>query len=121
MATTPFRAVDGSDDHTHRSIDRLPRAANQLGCRTCGLPAQEHGRTVIHRFVRPALPDGYRYLDEIDVGDDRALHRRPAEQSTIVVAQPERALLPEEDGLRWLRTPHSDLFLGSDHDRLGSG
>jgi hypothetical protein len=74
-----------TDDHAHLSVEQLPLSAHLLGCGRCGLPAQEHGRSVIHRFARPDLPAGYRYLDEVGVGDELALRRRPAEQSTIVV------------------------------------
>ena len=112
MATSPsLDVVDVSDDHTHLSPDRLPRSANLLGCRTCGLPAPEHGRTVIHRFVRPDLPTGYRYLDELGVGDELTLRRRPAEQPTIVVTELEPATVPNEAGLLWLRTARQDCFL----------
>lgn len=58
---------------------------SSLGCDLCGLPAQEHGRSVIHRFARPTLPAGFGYGDEVGVGDERSLGRRPAEQTTIVV------------------------------------
>ena len=112
MATIPsIDVVDLSDDHAHLSVDRLPRSANQLGCRMCGLPAQEHGRSVIHRFARPDLPSGYRYLDEVGVGDELSLRRRPAEQQTIVVATLEPASVANEDGLLWLRTARQDCFL----------
>lgn len=87
MATNQPQDVDGSGQPP-AGIARLPRSAHQLGCGTCGMPAQEHGRSVIHRFVRPALPTGYCYLDELGVGDELALHRRPAEQSTIVRTPP---------------------------------
>ncbi len=73
-----------SAGHTSLSGSRLPRSAHLLGCRTCGLPAPEHGRSVIHRFVRPELPTGYQYLDEVGVGDELALRRRPPEQSIVV-------------------------------------
>lgn len=112
MATIPpLDVVDVSDDHTRLSVDRLPRSANLLGCRTCGLPASEHGRSVIHRFLRPGLPSGYRYLDEVGVGDELALRRRPAEQPTIVVAELEPASVANGDGLLWLRTARQDCFL----------
>lgn len=112
MAAPPvLDVVDLSDDHARLSVDRLPRSANLLGCRMCGLPAQEHGVSVIHRFVRPDLPVGYRYLDEVEVGDEVALRRRPTEQGTVVVAQLDRALVPNSDGLLWLRTARHDCYL----------
>jgi hypothetical protein len=112
MATTPFiDVIDVSDDHAHLSADRLPRSAILLGCRMCGLPAPEHGRSVIHRFVRPDLPPGYRYLDEVRVGDELTLRRRPPEQPTIVVTELEPSTVPNEEGLLWLRTARQDCFL----------
>ena len=103
--------VDLSDDSTHLSVGALPRSANLLGCRTCGLPAPEQGRSVIHRFVRPDLPAGYRYRDEVGTGDELTLRRRPPEQPTIVLAQLDPALVPDADGLLWLRTARQDCFL----------
>jgi GAF domain-containing protein len=42
-----------------------------LGCRTCGLPAQEHGTSTIHRFVRPRLPAATaRYLGALQAESD---------------------------------------------------
>ena len=86
MSTTPSLYLVPTD-HAHLSVEQLPHSVNLLGCRRCGLPAQEHGRSVIHRFARPDLPAGYRYLDEVGDGDELALRRRPAEQSTIVVVR----------------------------------
>jgi hypothetical protein len=112
MATTPvLDVVDVSDDHAHLSVDRFPRSANLLGCRMCGLPAQDHGRSVIHRFVRPDLPSGYRYLDEMAAGDELVLRSRPTEHPTLVVAALDRALVPNTDGLLWLRSARQDCYL----------
>ena len=103
--------VDLTDDHARLSVDRLPRSATRLGCRMCGLTAEQHGPTVIHRFVRPHLPTGYRYLDEMGVGDELALRRASGEEATVRVAQLDRALVPNDDDLLWLRTPLRDCFL----------
>jgi hypothetical protein len=89
MAANPVHgtAPSEADPYARLSVDQVPGPANLRECRRCGLPAQEHGRTVIHRFVRPDLPAGYRYLDETGAGEERALHRRPVEQSTIVASR----------------------------------
>lgn len=103
--------VDVSDDHVRLSVDRLPRSGNRLGCRVCGLTSQQHGNRTLHRFVRPDLPAGYRYLDELEVGDETALRRAPGEQTRVRVAQLDRATVPNDDDLLWLRTARGDCFL----------
>ncbi len=116
MATTPclelvppVDVVDLSDDHARLSVDRLPRSANLLGCRVCGSTEQEHGVTLLHRFVRPDLPTGYRYLDSVRVGDALALRRTAAKRTAIRVAEVERAQVA--DDLLWVRTPCREAFL----------
>ena len=108
----PVDVVDLSDDHARLSADRLPRSPNRLGCRVCGRPSEEHGITrTLHRFVRPDLPAGYRYLDSVHVGEVLTLRREPAERLTVQVTQLERALLPNDDGLLWVGTARRDCFL----------
>ena len=106
----PVDVVDLTDDHARLSVDRLPRSATRLGCRMCGLTAEQHGPTVIHRFVRPHLPHGYRYLDEVEVGDELALRRAAGDDPLVQVEQLDRALVPNDHELLWLRTAH-DCFL----------
>ena len=85
MATTlSLDVVDLPDDHTSLSVGRLPRSANLLGSRC---------------------------LDEVGVGDELALRRRRAEQSVIVVARLDRDLVPNDEGLLWLRSSRADSYL----------
>lgn len=112
MATTPLLdVVDVSDDHVRLSVERLPRSANRLGCRVCGLTLPEHGTGLIHRFVRPDLPRGHHYLDSVRAGDAIRLAQWPADRGWVRVAQLDRALVPNGDGLLWLRTAWHGSFL----------
>jgi hypothetical protein len=105
----PVDVVDVSDDHARLSVERLPRSANLLGCRVCGLTAQEHGVSMLHRFVRPELPAGYRYLDSVRVGDALTLRRTATERAAIRVAEVEPAAVA--DDLLWVRTACREAFL----------
>ena len=108
--THEIDVVDVSDDHVRLSVERLPRSANLLGCRVCGRTVQEHGVSTLHRFARPDLPAGYRYLDSVRVGDELLLRRESAGRR-VRVTQLDRALVPNDHGLLWVRTARSDSFL----------
>lgn len=103
--------VDRADDHARVRVDRLPRSATRLGCRMCGLTTAQHGTTFLHRFLRPHLPSGHRYLDEVEVGDELALRRPSGEEERVRVAQLDRALVPNDQDLLWLRSARRDCFL----------
>ena len=106
-----MQVVDLSDHHAHLDVARLPRSAISLGCRNCGLTAVQHGAGLDHRFERPELPLGYRYLDQVGIGDDVGLRRAAGEQVRVHVTRLDRALVPNEVGLLWLASARDDCFI----------
>ncbi|MEW1953072.1 hypothetical protein [Terrabacter sp. NPDC080008] len=75
-------------DHATLTVDRLPRSSNLLECATCGIsrgrhPAR-HGSCA--SFTRPRLPDGYRYLDEVEEGTPIRAFGQPGSDVEVVSA-----------------------------------
>lgn len=92
-----------------RDAAHLRRAPSDgAGCRSCGLPAHEHGIHLIHRFVRPDLPFGHQCPDQTAVGDEIVTGQE------IGVGRPTGVAglgLSGDAGLPQLRTAPSDCWL----------
>ena len=89
----------------------VPRSARVLACRRCGLAVHAHGINPLHEFVRPGLPQGYRYADEVRVGDRVVLRREPSHDITVVVTHLSRVDGRNGAGLLWLRSARRDRYL----------
>ncbi|SER30626.1 hypothetical protein [Microlunatus flavus] len=70
--TTTDAASDDRVSPDLDDLDDLPGPADQVGCRLCGLPARQHGPTLVHHFVRPRPLGVLRALDALDALEARA-------------------------------------------------
>lgn len=70
------------------TVDRLPRSSNLLGCATCGTSRGRHATRggACASFTRPRLPDGHRYLNEVEEGTPIRLLGQPGADVEIVSA-----------------------------------
>ena len=72
--------VDGTDPR-RLSTDDLPILPQLLPCATCGEPRSAHGPwSTCPLFVRPVLPMGHAYVDDLEVGS--AFHFLDAGRAT---------------------------------------
>lgn len=102
--------LDATTDHP-LLVTGVPPSVRVLACRRGGLAVRAHGMNPSHEFVRPALPQGYRCVDDVRVGDRAVLRREPSHEITVVVTH----LSPVDGrngvGLLWLRSARRDCYL----------
>lgn len=75
-------------DQATLTVDRLPRSSNLLECAMCGTSRGRHAPRgdACASFARPQLPDGHRYLDEVETGTPIRLLGQPGADVEIVSA-----------------------------------